>query len=174
MYSIRETFVSYISYIHSWLTLFFLLVFAVRISLLLFFFPRGARGHAVVMVNDPFSDLPFFGSEESVWSEITNPFLDSPKKTHYMFVFFAGVGWTSGLNMNNSSAINNGTQDFPSECHYLSSSPVPQWIKKVVYLLILLLALFWNASVMWIVYKQRRMHKATNYLIVNMAVSWTI
>ena len=30
-----------------------------------FFFPRGARGHAVVIVNDPFSDLPFFGSEES-------------------------------------------------------------------------------------------------------------
>ena len=25
-----------------------------------FFFPRGARGHAVVMGNDPFSDLPFF------------------------------------------------------------------------------------------------------------------
>ena len=33
------------------------------------FFPlfsssRGARGHAVVMVNDPFSDLPFYGSED--------------------------------------------------------------------------------------------------------------
>ena len=41
---------------------------------------RGARGHAVVMVNDPFSDLPFFGSEESMWSDITDPFLDSPKK----------------------------------------------------------------------------------------------
>ena len=25
-----------------------------------FVFPRGVRGHAVVMVNDPFSDLPFF------------------------------------------------------------------------------------------------------------------
>ena len=39
-----------------------LLVFAVRISLLLlfFFFARGIRGHAVVMINDPFSDLPFF------------------------------------------------------------------------------------------------------------------
>ena len=61
------------------------------------FFPlfsssRGARGHAVVMVNDPFSDLPFYGSEESVGSEITNPFLDSPLKTHHMFAFFAGVG----------------------------------------------------------------------------------
>ena len=33
------------------------------------------------MVNDPFSDLPvFFGSEESVLSVVTNPFLDSPKK----------------------------------------------------------------------------------------------
>ena len=65
--------------------LLFLLVLTVRISLfllllLLFFFSRGARGHAVVMVNDPFSDLPFFGNEEFVWSEITNPFLDSPKK----------------------------------------------------------------------------------------------
>ena len=28
--------------------------------------PRGARGHTVVMVNNPFSDLPFFSSEESV------------------------------------------------------------------------------------------------------------
>ncbi|CAH3030111.1 unnamed protein product [Porites evermanni] len=71
--------------------------------------------------------------------------------------------------MNNSSTINNGTQDFPSECLYLPSSPVLQWIKNVVYLFILLLALFGNASVMWIVYKQRRMHTATNYLIVNMA-----
>ena len=33
------------------------------------------------MVNDPFSD-GFFGSEKSVLSEITNLFLDSPKKTH--------------------------------------------------------------------------------------------
>ena len=31
-----------------------------------FFFPRRARGHAVVMVNEPFPDLPFFGSEESI------------------------------------------------------------------------------------------------------------
>ena len=30
-----------------------------------FFFSRGTRGHAVVIVNDSFSDLPFFGSEES-------------------------------------------------------------------------------------------------------------
>ena len=46
--------------------LLFLLVFAVGISvlLLLLFFSRGARGHAVVMVNDPFS-VRFFGGEES-------------------------------------------------------------------------------------------------------------
>ena len=73
--------------------------------------------------------------------------------------------------MNNSSTINNGTQDFPSECHYSPSTPVLQWIKNVVYLFILLLALFGNASVMWIVYKQRRMRTPTNYLIVNMTVS---
>ena len=31
----------------------------------------------------PFSDLPFFlVVKNSVWSEITSPFLDSPKKTH--------------------------------------------------------------------------------------------
>ena len=32
----------------------------------LFFSSQGAQGHAVVMVNDPFMDLPFFGSEESI------------------------------------------------------------------------------------------------------------
>ena len=36
------------------------------------YFPRGARGLAVVMVNDPFSDL-FFGSEKSVLSEKNAP-----------------------------------------------------------------------------------------------------
>ena len=56
---------TYISYIHSYLMLLFLLVFAVRISfvvvvVVVFFFPRGARGHAAFMLNDPFSDLPFF------------------------------------------------------------------------------------------------------------------
>ena len=56
-------------------------------SVCCFFFPRGARGHAVVIVNDPFSDLPFFGSEESLWSEIINPFLDSPKKTPNRWTF---------------------------------------------------------------------------------------
>ena len=45
----------------------FLLVFAAIISLLffrLFFSLRGARRHAVdIIVDDPFSDLPFFGSD---------------------------------------------------------------------------------------------------------------
>ena len=67
--------------------LLFLLVFGAGISLFfvflfsLFFSSRGAPGHAVVFVNDPFSDLPFFLlGEESIRSEITNPFLDSRRK----------------------------------------------------------------------------------------------
>ena len=44
----------------------FLLVFAVKISLFVFF-PRGVRGHAVVMVNDP-----FFGS--SIFLVVKNPY----------------------------------------------------------------------------------------------------
>ena len=66
--------------------LLFLLVFAAKIDLLffpLFFSSRGARGHAAVVVNDFFFygfSFFFFDSEESIWSGITNPFLDSPKK----------------------------------------------------------------------------------------------
>ena len=71
--------------------LLFRLVFTVRISLLLlfFFFPRGVRGHAVVMVNDLFRIFRFFGSEESVRSKITNPFLGSPRKTHPYCWFYS-------------------------------------------------------------------------------------
>ena len=36
---------------------------------------RGERGPAVVMVNDPFSDLPFFGSEESMLMKRKPPVL---------------------------------------------------------------------------------------------------
>lgn len=36
----------------------------------------------VAMANDPFWDLRFFGSGESVWSEIANPFSKSLKTTH--------------------------------------------------------------------------------------------
>ena len=68
--------------------LLFLLIFAAMTSLL-FFFPLffslwGARRNAInVMVNDPFSDLSLFlvVKEETIWSEITNPFLDSSKNT---------------------------------------------------------------------------------------------
>ena len=52
---------SFISYIHSLLMLLFLLVFAVRISLLFNFFSYDEHEDIrVVMVNDPFLDLSFF------------------------------------------------------------------------------------------------------------------
>ena len=69
--------------------LLFLLVFSARISLFFsssYLFPpssQGAWGHAVIVVKDPLSDLPFFGSDEFIWSEITNPFFftcNSPKE----------------------------------------------------------------------------------------------
>ena len=49
---------------------------------MLFFFLKGARGHAVVMVDDLFWIFRFFGCEESIRSEITNPFLRFSQKTH--------------------------------------------------------------------------------------------
>ena len=75
----------YLLYSYVQVTLLFLLLFAPRISLLLymfllFFSTRGTQERDVVMANDPFSDLPVFSSEESLWSEIINPFLDSPNK----------------------------------------------------------------------------------------------
>ena len=36
------------------------------------------------MVNDSFLDLPFFGSEESVWSDITNLFLEKKHTLSYL------------------------------------------------------------------------------------------
>ena len=61
MFQTRNIYIKkkYIYFIHTqpvYMMLFFL-VFAARISLL-FFSSRGARGHALIMVNDPFSDLP--------------------------------------------------------------------------------------------------------------------
>ena len=73
--------------------------------------------------------------------------------------------------MNNSSEANNATEDFSPVCSYLQFPAPLEWIKKIVYLIILLLALFGNALVMWIVHKHKRMQTATNCLIVNMAVS---
>ena len=78
---------------------------------------------------------------------------------------------TESIIMNNSSETHNSTQDSPPDCPYLQSSAL-EWVKNIVYLVILFLALFGNALVMRIVYKHRRMQTATNYLIVNMAVSF--
>ena len=58
----------YIHFVYSYaayVAFIFLLVFAVRISVLFFFSHTGARGHVVVMINDPFRIFHFFGSEES-------------------------------------------------------------------------------------------------------------
>ena len=73
--------------------------------------------------------------------------------------------------MNNSSEIFNATRHSPPECPYVQTSPALEWLKNIVYLVLLLFALFGNALVMCVVYKHRRMQTATNYLIVNMAVS---
>ena len=73
--------------------------------------------------------------------------------------------------MNSSNEMANGTQDSPIECFPEKQSSAGQWVKTIVYLLILFLALFGNGMVIWIIYKHRRMQTATNYLIVNMAVS---
>ena len=74
-------------------------------------------------------------------------------------------------NMNSSNGMVNGTQGSPLECSTQRQSAPEEWIKTIVYLLILCLALFGNVMVIWIIYRHRRMQTATNYLIVNMAVS---
>ena len=69
--------------------------------------------------------------------------------------------------MDNSSA--NTTS--PLKCSYIYNGPsAVHWAKTVVYLMLLTLALFGNALVMWIVYKYKRMRTASNFLIVNVAV----
>lgn len=73
--------------------------------------------------------------------------------------------------MNNSSESVNMTQA-SQLARYSNTEPVASsWIKTVVYLLLLSLALFGNALVIWVVYKYKRMHTAPNFLIVNIAVS---
>lgn len=73
--------------------------------------------------------------------------------------------------MNNTSETHNtSTQGFPPECQFVQS-PALEWLKNIVYLVILFLAIFGNALIMCIIYKYRRMQTPTNYLIVNMAVS---
>ena len=78
---------------------------------------------------------------------------------------------TSIKNMNSSTEMANTTQGSPLECSPQRQSAAEEWIKTIVYLFILCLALFGNVMVIWIIYRHRRMQTATNYLIVDMAVS---
>ena len=89
VYSIRETFVfhteiyTFRTFIRCLCCFYFSLIFAARISVL--FSPHDMHEHiplSFFCINDPFWIYRFFGSEKSTCSEITNPFLDSPKKTH--------------------------------------------------------------------------------------------
>lgn len=73
--------------------------------------------------------------------------------------------------MNNSSESVNMTQASPQVCSSDTEPVAISWIKTVVYLFLLSLALFGNALVIWVVYKYKRMHTAPNFLIVNIAVS---
>ncbi|XP_022783549.1 substance-P receptor-like [Stylophora pistillata] len=70
--------------------------------------------------------------------------------------------------MNNSNVTDEGR--LPDCPPWDTSSAALQWIKTIVYLFILFLALFGNTSVIWIIFRHRRMRTATNYLIANMAV----
>lgn len=73
--------------------------------------------------------------------------------------------------MNNSSESVNMTLGSPQVCSSNMEPVAISWIKTVVYLLLLSLALFGNALVIWVVYKYKRMHTAPNFLIMNIAVS---
>ncbi|XP_068708100.1 substance-K receptor-like [Montipora foliosa] len=73
--------------------------------------------------------------------------------------------------MNNSSETLNVTYNFLPECSQEMWSPALEWVKKLVYLILVFFAIFGNALVIRIVFTHRRMKSTTNYLIVNMAVS---
>ena len=75
--------------------------------------------------------------------------------------------------MNNSSETLNVTYNFLPECSQEMWSPALEWVKKLVYLILVFFAIFGNALVIRIVFTHRRMKSATNYLIVNMAVRRT-
>lgn len=64
----------------------------------------------------------------------------------------------------------NVSNNILSQCSPSDRSPALEWLKTVVYLLIVVLAVFGNAFVIRTVYTRSRMKSATNYLIVNMAV----
>ena len=80
--------------------LLFLLVFAMRIRLLFFVPTRSTRTCPCQDRWSFFGSSGFFGSEESVWSEITNPFLDSPKKKNapYFLLRFSQFFFCSHVN----------------------------------------------------------------------------
>ena len=69
--------------------------------------------------------------------------------------------------------MNNGSANMtsPPECFSGTEPPAVRWFKNVAYLMLLALALFGNALVMWIIYKYKRMHTPSNCLIFNLAVS---
>ena len=75
--------------------------------------------------------------------------------------------------MNNSGESVNIT---PASAQLCSRTNEPVGITCsliALYLLLVIVALFGNAVVIWVVYKYKRMHTAPNFLIVNMAVSCT-
>ena len=75
--------------------------------------------------------------------------------------------------MDNSSEGVNMTQASSQVCSSTKEPVAITWMKIVLYLLLVIVALFGNALVIWVVYKYKRMHTAPNFLIVNMAVSCT-
>ena len=95
MYSIQETFV-FQTEIYTFRTFircvccFSFLFSPVRISCCCccFFFHEEHEDMPLSWQMILFRIFRLFGSEESVWSEITNPFLDSPQKTHPFDCYF--------------------------------------------------------------------------------------
>ena len=75
--------------------------------------------------------------------------------------------------MNNSSEGVSMAQASSQVCSNTKEPVAITWMKIVLYLLLVIVAFFGNALVIWVVYKYKRMHTAPNFLIVNMAVSCT-
>ena len=76
--------------------------------------------------------------------------------------------------MNYSGENVNVTQSSPPICYICSRSTESlaiNWIKIVVHLLLLGSTLLGNTLVICTVYRKKRMHTASNFLIVNIAVS---
>ena len=60
------------------------------------------------------------------------------------------------------------TFDCPEEEEY---TPVKRYTRTTLYVAAMLVSLFGNSTVVWIVRKNRNMRTLTHYLIVNMAVA---